>query len=436
MVDLIDSDIIKELTCPITNDLCEDPVRIGNHVFERVAIERWFDQCGAYPTNPLTREPVTTTVLKTDKVLKEIADIIRKKEKNAVLTEVPSVDCVIGNRIKEGIIKPSFAPSAPPFSSFISSLPLPVSANTNENIKPSFTPSASPFSSLNFMSSSPVPVPVNINEGILPLSLPVFANIDRGILPPSLPVFMPSVPQALLQSHPTNMGFFKRAKGEIKEYFRKLKEERKEYFRKLEEERKANKRNMRIGLIFHREYKYSRDSSDLDCRIYLFSKIDKIDASEISSCNDSYGNPFPSIDLFQFLNFTTMLINKCDNLNSDSGKSIVEKIIRYSDPSSFRNLFRKIPIVRNNYFIPIVECLNFRRSTKAISTLIQLGADVDEMEARGKHSIEIAYKMPVISVIRILYSNTRMNPVPFTKHPLEMVIDLKLDEYGYGVKQI
>lgn len=62
----VTEDIPEEFTCPISQDLMHDPVRIDDgtfRCFDRAHIQQWFDRCGANPTSPLTRAIVSPDLI-------------------------------------------------------------------------------------------------------------------------------------------------------------------------------------------------------------------------------------------------------------------------------------------------------------------------------------------------------------------------------------
>ena len=59
----------NDLICPITLDVCRDPVLAGDgHIYERSAIVQWIEQQG---TSPLTRKPLNLDDLHSETSLKQ-----------------------------------------------------------------------------------------------------------------------------------------------------------------------------------------------------------------------------------------------------------------------------------------------------------------------------------------------------------------------------
>lgn len=71
----IDSFIINALTCPITLEIFIDPVLADDgHTYERSAIVEWIKSHG---TSPVTRQPIKIKELKTNRIVKQLADQYR-----------------------------------------------------------------------------------------------------------------------------------------------------------------------------------------------------------------------------------------------------------------------------------------------------------------------------------------------------------------------
>jgi len=72
----IDSFVLDALTCPITLELFVDPVLADDgHTYERSAIIEWIKYHNG--TSPITREPIKIKELKTNRIIKQLADQYR-----------------------------------------------------------------------------------------------------------------------------------------------------------------------------------------------------------------------------------------------------------------------------------------------------------------------------------------------------------------------
>jgi hypothetical protein len=72
----IDSPVLNALTCPITLELFVDPVLAGDgYTYERSAIVEWIKYHNG--TSPITRQPIKIKDLKSNRIVKQLADQYR-----------------------------------------------------------------------------------------------------------------------------------------------------------------------------------------------------------------------------------------------------------------------------------------------------------------------------------------------------------------------
>ena len=67
--------------CPITLQLFENPVIAADgQTYERDAIVQWIARVG---TSPITREPLDSNTLRPNRIIKNLIDELKKRNKNA-----------------------------------------------------------------------------------------------------------------------------------------------------------------------------------------------------------------------------------------------------------------------------------------------------------------------------------------------------------------
>jgi hypothetical protein len=80
------SDEPKDFICPITTTLMEDPVITQDgFTYERKAIEKWFT---LKKTSPMTNEPIDSTILIPNRLIKSQIIEFREKSKSSIINDL------------------------------------------------------------------------------------------------------------------------------------------------------------------------------------------------------------------------------------------------------------------------------------------------------------------------------------------------------------